>query len=226
MASKPRRKARGAYHHGDLEHALVEAALRTIRLEGVQGLTLRAVGAQLGVSRTALYRHFEDKAALVSRVALEGFRLFHDALAGAVARAAEANGDALEEMGRAYVRFALKNQSHYQTMFGGHLEDWGRYPDLGPQAQATFTLLVDTVRDEQRRKRLGPGDPVELAELFWSLSHGIATLGVARQLDRTGTGVEDLVAMGCRVLIDGLRRSAAARPASSRLVPGGARRRS
>jgi AcrR family transcriptional regulator len=184
MASKPRRKRKGAYHHGDLERALVEAALRTIRLEGVQGLTLRGVGAQLGVSRTALYRHFEDKAALVARVALEGFTLFHDALSAAIARAARENGDPLEEMARAYVRFAMANQSHYQTMFGGFLTDWNRYPDLMQRAEATFQLLVDAVRDEQRERRLVAGDPVELAEVFWSLSHGISTLG-AQHLART-----------------------------------------
>ena len=206
MAAKPHKKARGAYHHGDLEHALVDAAVRTIRLEGVQGLTLRGVGTELGVSRTALYRHFEDKAALVARVALEGFRLFHDALAGGIARANASGGDPIEEMGRAYIRFALANQSHYQTMFGGHLkEDWSRYPDLMLQAQATFMLLVDAVREEQRRRRLGAGDPVELAEIIWSLSHGVATLGVARQLNRTTTDVEDLLVMGCRTLVAGLR---------------------
>jgi AcrR family transcriptional regulator len=215
MGSKPRKKARGAYHHGDLEQALLEAALATIRREGVQGLTLRGVGTQLGVSRTALYRHFEDKAALVARVALEGFRLFYQALAGAIARAAETGGDPLEEMGRAYVRFALANQAHYQTMFGGYLLDWGKYPDLSTQAQATFMLLVDSVRDAQRQGRLGPGEPVELAEIIWSLSHGISTLGAARQLDRTDAGVEDLMVMACRVFSAGLRPPASARPGRS-----------
>lgn len=207
MVSKPRRKRKGAYHHGDLERALVEAALRTIRLEGVQSLTLRGVGAQLGVSRTALYRHFEDKAALVARVALEGFTLFHDALSTAIARAAREHGDPLEEMGRAYVRFAMANQSHYQTMFGGFLDDWSRHPDLMPRAEATFQLLVDAVRGEQRERRLMAGDPVEFAEIFWSFSHGISTLGPARHLPRTSTGVEDLAAMGCRALRAGMRGS-------------------
>ena len=32
------------------------------------GLTLRAVGERLGVSRTALYRHFPDKASLLAAV--------------------------------------------------------------------------------------------------------------------------------------------------------------
>jgi AcrR family transcriptional regulator len=206
------RKKKGAYHHGDLEQALVETAVNTIRRDGVEALTLRGVGAELGVSRTALYRHFEDKAALVSRVALEGFRLFHDALSGALERAAKNGSEPLEEMGRAYVRFALQNPSHYQTMFGGYLTDWEKYPDLAGRAQDTFMLLVDTVRGEQRQEKIVSGDPVELAEILWSLSHGIATLGAAGQLDRTGTAIEELALAGCRALRRGLQRPPAAPP--------------
>ena len=68
------------YHHGNLEAALLESALETIRIEGVDAVTLRGVGAKVGVSRTALYRHFSDKAALMARVASEGFRLLRATL--------------------------------------------------------------------------------------------------------------------------------------------------
>src|SRR5205085_7573915 len=68
------KKRRKPYHHGDLRRALVEQALRTIQARGVDALTLRAAGQSLGVSRTALYRHFTDKSALLSAVATEGFR--------------------------------------------------------------------------------------------------------------------------------------------------------
>lgn len=200
------RKRSGAYHHGDLERALVGAALRTIRKEGVQGVTLRGVGLQLGVSRTALYRHFDGKAALLARVASEGFVLLHAALAGAIREAAERSTDPLQAMARAYVRFALDNQSHYQTMFGGYLEDWTRYDDLMRNAEATFGLLVHTVRKEQQLGRFVAGDPVELAEIAWSMSHGVATLGAAGQLQRTSTSVEDLAVLASRFLEDGLRR--------------------
>src|SRR3978361_2062278 len=86
MARKPGRKAapRG-YHHGDLERALVDTALRMIQEEGLAALTLRGVGARLGVSRTPLHRHFDDKDALLARVAAEGSKRFHDALARAAA---------------------------------------------------------------------------------------------------------------------------------------------
>src|SRR5262245_57129737 len=73
-STRPRRKRPSQYHHGDLRRALVEEALRTIQSEGVSGLTLRSVGETLGVSRTALYRHFKDKSTLLAEVAREGFR--------------------------------------------------------------------------------------------------------------------------------------------------------
>src|SRR5687768_7465252 len=85
-APKPARKRQDQYHHGDLQHALKQAALRRIQTHGVQALTLRAVGEDLGVSRTALYRHFQDKSALLASVASEGFRLLRLSLVEAWGR--------------------------------------------------------------------------------------------------------------------------------------------
>jgi AcrR family transcriptional regulator len=195
-----------AYHHGDLERSLVEAALATIREEGVQALTLRGVGARLGVSRTALYRHFDDKQALLARVAAEGFKRFHEALSTAVARAAAKRTNPMPAMAAAYMRFALSNPSHYQTMFSGVLTDWHRYPDLVRHAEGAFGVLLETIRSEQHEKRMGPGNPLDLAEITWALSHGLATLGLAGQLRRTHAQLQDLAVLGCAVLEDGLRR--------------------
>src|SRR5919199_2054871 len=78
-AGKPPRQ----YHHGNLRRALLDEALATIRAEGVDGLTLRQIGARLGVSSTALYRHFADKRALLTAVATEGFRALRERLIAA-----------------------------------------------------------------------------------------------------------------------------------------------
>ena len=194
-----------AYHHGDLERAMVETAVRTIQDQGVQALTLRGVGSRLGVSRTALYRHFDHKEALLARVASEGFKRFHEALSASVARASEQHADPMPAMAAAYIHFARSNPSHYQTMFGGVLTDWRGYPDLMLHAEAAFNVLLDAIRSEQQQGRIGPGNPVELAEITWALSHGIATLGMARQLQRTPTPLEDLAVLGCTILEHGLR---------------------
>ncbi|MDE3159804.1 MAG: helix-turn-helix transcriptional regulator [Acidobacteriota bacterium] len=63
------------------------------------------MGERLGVSRSALYRHFADKQALLAAVGSEGFRK----LGQVVAHAWERNGRGridFEAMARAYVQFA------------------------------------------------------------------------------------------------------------------------
>jgi AcrR family transcriptional regulator len=202
--ARPRKKKR-AYHHGDLEQALVDTALQTIQEEGVQGLTLRSVGARVGVSRTALYRHFDGKTALLARVAEEGFRRLHGSLTRAVATAAKSDGNSLTAMAAAYVQFAKAHPSHYQTMFGGFLTDWNLYPSLIDNAEAAFNVLLDAIREEQQQGRVVAGNPIELAEITWSMSHGIATLGMAGHLARTSTTVDALAVLASRLLQEGLR---------------------
>src|SRR6185295_18921695 len=111
------RKPADQYHHGDLRRALLQAALRTIQKQGVHALTLRAVGEELGVSRSALYRHFADKAALLTVVAREGFRMLRLELEGAWERAGKGRAG-FDAMGEAYVRFAVAEPAHYRVMFG------------------------------------------------------------------------------------------------------------
>ena len=62
-----------AYHHGNLREALVAAARDILDTRGVEGLSLRKVAQQTGVSPTALYSHFQDKRELLAMLAIEGF---------------------------------------------------------------------------------------------------------------------------------------------------------
>src|SRR6186997_767300 len=118
---RPARKKPDQYHHGDLRQALIKEALRTIRKQGVEAVTLRGVAEELGVSRTALYRHFTDKRALLETVACEGFRMLREATVNAWERGGRGNAG-FEAMGVAYVRFAVENPEHYRVMFGSALE--------------------------------------------------------------------------------------------------------
>ena len=181
--STPRRfrKPRGRYHHGNLRRALVDEAVQTIHRAGVDALTLRGVGAALGVSRTALYRHFADKDALLAVVAREGFVALKAALDEARTRTPDLR-DQLTEMGAAYVRFALDNQAHYQVMFGRFLERCKDEPELMADASAAFQTLFVMIQDLQRAKKARQGDPLELSRFVWAAVHGIAMLAINGQL--------------------------------------------
>src|SRR5215218_5617032 len=106
LPKRPARKPRRPYHHGNLRRGLLDEALSTIRAAGVEALTLREIGARLGVSRTALYRHFADKGALLAAVATEGFRTLREQLTWAWVDGGRDRG-AFDAMGVAYIRFAI-----------------------------------------------------------------------------------------------------------------------
>lgn len=193
-APRPARKRRDRYHHGDLRRALLQQALNTIEAEGVEALTLRAVGEQLGVSRTALYRHFADKSALLRAVACEGFRTLRLELLGASQRAGGGRRG-FEAMGLAYVRFAVAHPSHYRVMFGGFLgtEEQAADPELMAEASGAFQALVDALIAQQRARVVRPDDPVQLARFIWAMVHGIARLAIDGQLTCTKADIETLV---------------------------------
>src|SRR4051812_42026793 len=96
------------YHHGNLREALVEAGLRLLDRRSADDLGLREVARDVGVSATAVYRHFPDKQALLDALAEAGLERLGAAQAEAAAKAA-GGWDAFNETGRAYVRFALSN---------------------------------------------------------------------------------------------------------------------
>lgn len=60
---------RSTFHHGNLPQALVAAAMAEIERVGIDGVSLRDLAEKLGVSRSAPYRHFSSKKALIEAAA-------------------------------------------------------------------------------------------------------------------------------------------------------------
>jgi AcrR family transcriptional regulator len=178
---KPRAASkRGAYHHGDLRRALVQAGQEILAEQGVDGLSLREVARRAQVSQAAPYHHFADKAALVGAIVEEGFAGFRQAL---LASADEIGGGALQRftgMGLAYVRFAVDNPALFRLLFRPELR--GRIKE-GAAAEAieqaelgAYQVLLDAAQaaiDEGSVRGLSAED---VALSAWSMVHGLATL--------------------------------------------------
>jgi AcrR family transcriptional regulator len=179
-AKKPARP----YHHGDLRRALLEEALRTIQTHGVEHLTLRTVGERLGVSRSALYRHFADKQSLLAAVGKEGFSDLRKVLADAWERNGRGR-NGLSAMGVAYVQFAVEHPSHYRVMFGGFIESAAKDDEFMGEATAAFQVLVDALVEQQNTGDLRRDEPALMARFVWALVHGAAMLIIDGQLPET-----------------------------------------
>ena len=178
---KAGKKPAKPYHHGDLRRALLDEALRTIQTHGVEHLTLRTVGDRLGVSRSALYRHFADKQALLATVGKEGFRALRQALADAW----EKNGRGRAGFGAmagAYVQFAVAHPSYYRVMFGGFIESAAKDDHFVAEARAAFQVLVDALVEQQNAGEIRRDEPVLMARFVWAVVHGAAMLVIDGQV--------------------------------------------
>jgi AcrR family transcriptional regulator len=196
-------RKRRTYHHGDLRSALLREAARTIKDEGVSGVTLRDVGKRLGVSRTALYRHFADKSALLAAIAREGFQTFARDLREAW-QGAGGGREGLTAMGNAYVRFAVQNPGHYRIMFGGfnHLSDSD--VELRSDAAASFQVLLDAIVSMQAAGTIRGDDPMTLGHFIWATVHGIAMLAIDGQLGDDPSASEGLTTFALERLMTGV----------------------
>ncbi|MEU5665089.1 TetR/AcrR family transcriptional regulator [Streptomyces longwoodensis] len=156
---------KSGYHHGDLRAALLSAAMEM--LEGGEPFSLRAVARRAGVSQTAPYRHFKDRDALESALAVEGFRDLLADLGGG--RGLPASLPDLAEFAVAYVAFALRRPALFRVMFGKPCDDAG--DERVKAADALHDLLADALH------HVFPGaDASALASAGWGLAHGLACL--------------------------------------------------
>lgn len=191
------RKPRSSYHHGDLRRAMLAEATRVIQRHGIDALTLRGVGQRLGVSRTALYRHFASKSALLQAVAAEGFRTLQHELQAAWLGGGQSR-EGFDAMGRAYVQFAERYPSHYRVMFGSVLRDTQAPPRSQPGGDGdAFGTLVRALVALQQAGLVRNDDPQQLALYVWAVVHGVAMLaldGILRTPDDISTLTEFAIA--------------------------------
>jgi len=172
---KSDRKA--AYHHGNLRRALIDAAVGIVNENGHHALTLRGVAAAANVSRTAPYRHFENKEALMAAVAEEGFVTLNRRLRAVASRVE----DPLERIVRQafeYVRFARGHPAHFEVMFRFNLKSFFRYPSLLEAAAPAGMCLLESVQKCQSAGVVREGDLVRISFGAWISMHGLATLAV------------------------------------------------
>ncbi len=184
---KPRE---GRYHHGDLRSALIEEGLAQLDAKAPDAVSLREIARNVGVSATAVYRHFPDKAALLNALCgVGGERLaeaFREAMSGVDDQRA-----AFRAMGQAYVKFALRNPSVFRLMMTQRPPEGDRN-ETPCATDEPFGMLSDTLN------ALMPGDTSNADRKIrrlqaWSMVHGLAMLMLDGQVPRDEALVDQVI---------------------------------
>lgn len=186
-AAKPQTRGsdrRDGYHHGDLRAALIAAAEEELAENGVEGFTLRGCARRAGVSHAAPAHHFRDVKALLTELAIIGFRRLAETTEAFGREAPAGTLDHFVGIGRGYVTFALDNPAYFRLIFRtGSLDR--ENPELRAAGMAAFSVPVKAVG-----AACGSPDPMadpSLAPLvigLWSIVQGFSELALSGQLRR------------------------------------------
>ena len=178
-----------------------QAALRQLAESGPAGLSVSAIGKELGVSGPALYRYFAGRDELLTELVIDAYDDLADALRAATSNAASQEPRAqFEAMARGYRAWALAEPHRYRLLFGPPLPGYDAHAQrLVDASQAAMNLLLGTLREFGDHAATLPSQPLACqltawaqalafdvdpaialrAILIWSRLHGLVSLEIA-----------------------------------------------
>jgi AcrR family transcriptional regulator len=190
------------YHHGNLRQALLQAAEAALETRGVNGLSLRELSRDVGVSHTSPRRHFADKQALLDALAQTGFQRL-DATLSAAAKARARNFSArLTNLAQAYIEFALKHPALWVLMLEAKHRP-GAPREVLDASDAAFANAPALIRTGQAEGAIVPGDPARLSLTLSAALQGLVSISTEGKFK--GFPLEDLVPVIVKHILVGLR---------------------
>jgi AcrR family transcriptional regulator len=158
---------------------ILACALDLYHEKGLPGLSMRILAEKLGISATAIYRHYKNKDEIIHKMIGEAVKSF----AGYLFRAL--SGTTPQERFRlgaeAYLDFAMEQSKYYEVIFMSpqNLCDDPLPQSLRDESMATFQFLVDRVQECMDCGYLRKDDPHAVAMTIWANSHGLVSIYLA-----------------------------------------------
>ena len=171
-------KKQNSYHHGNLKESLLTTALHMVESEGLDAITLRELTQRLGTSRSAVYRHFESKEALIKGVIEQGYARLDELFTPIFQDKSHSVEERFELMSRAYLEFAISHPNLYRLLFGERFrEEREGICDYRDETQATgLYALIGLLLEAQEEVIVEKAEPMIQAATIWASVHGLASL--------------------------------------------------
>lgn len=191
------------FHHGNLRAVLLDQAEIVLRERGVDGLSLRELARDAGVSHGAPRSHFIDKNALLDALAERGFQRMALAISEATEHAHGTYADTLRAAAGAALDFAVRDAALLDLMFAAKVSDPS---DVVKSAAATLFAAIGAVMQAGVADGVFDERSVERLSLVWSATvQGVSTLVTSRRatIEQAHGVIDDAVALFLSGSLDG-----------------------
>ena len=189
------------YHHGDLRHAIIEAALQLVEESGLPNLSLREIARKIGVTTAAPYHHFKDRKALLIEITIHGYGQLLQTLEAARA-SAKSDERELEAETRSYLQFAQQHAALYAVMFSSELTNHGSV-ELRAAADSCLAVLFSSMAKLGNLKKQ---TIAEAALCIWSMLHGLILLDQNNMLEEARSEQQRIAIQGVLNIVRGFSK--------------------
>jgi len=160
-----------------LRDRCIEESLRIISSDGVTNLSIREVARRLGVSHGAPYRHFANRDALITEIAIRGLEVLREYVIDGVDYNTKTPQENFLHVCRNYVRFAMDQHDYFQLILWTELpQSTENYPMLVEGAKKVFGLVYDLIGHVSAQKGVNLDDQDAAVMHVFSTIHGFASL--------------------------------------------------
>ncbi len=175
----------------EFRDALCASATRMFAEQGFDGVTMRALAADLGCSPMTPYRYFKNKSEIFHAIRAAAAERFAEAIEEG-ARGHSSHIERLRGITRGHVEFALSEPHAYRIMFELQNRPILCAVDVDQRMSMKSWKVMHAAVAEAVMSGELDGDPAILAHLFWSSIHGLVNLEHSGML-RLGKNLEELV---------------------------------
>ena len=165
------------YHHGNLKSEFLRIAFEFIHKEDIEKLTLKVLSDATGTSRSAIYRHFSSKDALMEEIIRQGFSDFDAHTAPILQNQNTLLVDRFYQASKAYIYWAKENPNLYRLLFGkkyAYIRE--EIMSIKEESCDGFGALKLAVEEGQKSGILKKEDSLKQSILIWSSLHGLSSL--------------------------------------------------
>lgn len=147
---------------------MFDAALARLDKHGIEGVTIRAVASDAGVSHGAPVNHYPDRRALLTALAKAQFETLLTEIDTGLQQKTRRRGPRIDVFANAIIDFGFRYPHRYQLLWRADLVD-----HADPELLAVMDQIYDHLCATMEKSADGSGfDKHTYAVAFWSMLHG------------------------------------------------------
>ncbi|TVR17843.1 MAG: TetR/AcrR family transcriptional regulator [Balneolaceae bacterium] len=166
-----------------LREEILEVSKDILIQDGFSKMSMRRIARRANVTATSIYLYFENKDDLLLALIEESINDLKSALQEVVVPGKDFIQQ-LEDMAKAYIRFALEHPKEYEIIYMVRPEEMPKYPrEKFNEVRSAYELLAGIISRGKEQNLIEVDDPLISAYTIWAQIHGVVSVIINKRLD-------------------------------------------